>query len=99
MEIDYGKKVKVKPVDENGSTVTTSKNYLKGEIKRPVKNYYEIKVRVHSQEEEQKEYLSFSNQIARDNSMLDPAFKIESSRLGKDNGYYYVVKCWVDLEY
>lgn len=97
MNIQFGKESEAKTLDENGSTVTTVRDFLNGEVKRPIKKHYEIRVRVTNQKEEQQEYLEFSDDVNRDPSKLDPYFRLEKSALGKQNGYYYVIKCYTVL--
>lgn len=86
-------------IDSEGSTVTTEQKYVKGKVNDIVRKYYEVKVRVHNQKEEHEAYVAFSEAVSNDKSMLDPAFRIEHTKLGNDNGYYYVVECYTKLEY
>lgn len=95
----YGAKDTTHVIDDEGSTRTTARNIVNDEIVRPVRQRYEIKTRVHNQREEHEAYLKFSDEFARDRSMLDTYVKIEHSKVGDQNGYYYVVKCYTQLEY
>lgn len=95
----YGAEHTTKVIDDDGSTVTTKENKVAGEVVRPVRKYYEIKTRVHNQKEEHEAYIKFSDEFAHDKSMLDTTVKIERSKVGDTNGYYYVVKCYTQLEY
>lgn len=97
--MEYGTLETTHILDNNGSTVTKEVNYVKSETNKPVRNKYRIKKRVHNQREEHEAYIEFSNDISRDKSKLDPAFQIERTKLGNDNGYYYVVLCYTQLEY
>lgn len=95
----YGKQTTTKVLDENGSIQVSIKNYRKGEVVKPVKQTFEIKNRVHNQKEEQEVYLQFSDEVARDRTKLDPHFKLERSKVGDKEGYYYAVACYSKLEY
>lgn len=86
-------------LDDNGSTETIIENYHSSEIIKPVRKSYEIKLRVRNQEEEHRAYIDFSDELQRDKTMLDPCFKLEFTKLGRENGFYYVVKCFTQLQY
>lgn len=95
----YGAQKTTQVIDDNGSTITTAKNIVNDEVVRPVRQYYEVKTRVHNEREEHEAYIEFSDDLRKDKSMLDPNWRIERSKIGNDNGYYYVVRCWTCLEY
>ncbi len=89
-------------VDGN-KTEIVQRNVIKGEIKLPVRKRYEERFRVGNQKEELELYLKFSDELNKDRSMLDPAWRIEripktNERIPKTNDYY-VVKCYTRLEY
>jgi hypothetical protein len=86
-------------LDDKGSTVTLEKNIVNNEVKKPIRQHYEWKTRVHNQIEEHQAYLSFSDELAHDKTMLDPSFRIEKTKIGNDNGYYYVIRAYTQLEY
>lgn len=86
-------------LDDDGSKVTTEEKYRAGQVNRPVRKYFEIKTRVRDQNEEHAAYIAFSDSIKTDKSLLDPAFRIETTSLGDDKGFYYVVSCYTQLEY
>ncbi len=86
-------------IDKEGSTKTQEKNIVAGEVKLPIRQRYEWKTRVHSQKEEHQAYISFSDELAKDKTMLDPSFRIEHTKLGDANGYYYTVRTYTQLEY
>jgi len=98
VKIEFGKEQEKRIIDENGSTSTTTTNYVAGLEKFPIRRSYEIRTRVLNQNEEHKAYMSFSDEINRDKSMLDPYFKIEHSLEGDKVGYYYATKCFTRLE-
>lgn len=95
----YGNTQTTVILDNNGSTITSEENIVAGKINRPIRKRYELKVRVHSQQEEHEAYLKFSDDLANDKTKLDPAFRIDKTKLGNENGYYYVVNCYTQLEY
>lgn len=99
MNIQFGSEKNTKVIDDNGSTVTNVIDYNKGIPKALSRNKYEIRTRVYTPEEEREQYLSFSYEIEKDPTMLDPAFMIERSVQGNKNGYYYVVRCYTRLQY
>lgn len=79
-----------------GNTVETKEiNMLHGRVKMPVRRRYEERVYVNNQQEEIDQYLAFSNELQKDKSMLDAAWRIEPRKAGG----YYVVKCYTRLEY
>lgn len=86
-------------IDDNGSTETQIENIRDGAVVLPVKRRYQIKTRVHSRIEEKGVYDKFSLDIETDLSKLDPEFKIERSKIGDQNGYYYTVQCYTKLVY
>lgn len=90
----FGKITETK-IDGN-KTEIVQKNVIKGEVKFPVRRRYEERFRVQSQKEELERYLKFSDELDKDRSMLDPAWRIE--RIPKKDDYY-VVKCYTRLEY
>lgn len=85
--------------DDNGSTVSTEVKYHSGMKAKPVRRYYEIKHKVKDQKEEHEEYLRFSEDIKTDQAKLDPAWKIEHTKQGNEQGYYLVISCYTILEY
>lgn len=97
--MEYGTIKTIVILDDNGSTETETINIHKAETIRPVRKSYEIKHRVHNQQEEHQAYLEFSDELQRDKTMLDPCFKLEFTKIGRDNGFYYVVKCYTQLSY
>lgn len=96
--MDFGTEEITTITDDNGSSVTLHRNYVRGDIIRPVKHYYAEKKRVRNQKEELEVILQFSDRIKGDPTMLDPQFKYEKSKLGDANGYYNVVLCYTKLE-
>lgn len=98
-DILYGKIETKEVLDDDGSTIMTVNNIVKGVVNKPIRRNYEIKKRVTSEKEELEHYLQFSKDIASDRTMLDPAFKVERSKIGDVNGYYYVARCYTRFEY
>lgn len=93
----YGKERSTTTLDDNGSTQTEERNIVDYQTVNPIRKYYEYRVKVKDKKEEMTEYLKFTDSL--DESKLDPNFKIERSKHGNDNGYYFVVKCYTELEY
>lgn len=87
----YGKHIMTTHLDDNGSTLTTTKGY------RPVGEYvtnrYEIRVKVRNEKEELEQYLAFQKEKL---GKKYPEFKIETSHTGDQEGFYYVVKAWTE---
>lgn len=99
-KIAFGSEEVTSILDENGSTATASIDYKGGKPKLPVRRHYKIRERVYSQKEEHAKYLEFSQELAANQSMLDPVWHPrERSKDGDVNGYYYVVKGYTLLEY
>jgi hypothetical protein len=96
---NFGKEKTTELLDENGSTVATESNFVSGSLTKPLRHYYEIKERVISEKEEHEAYLKFSRDIQTDKTKLDPAFKIEHTKRGDEQGYYLIAKCYTVLEY
>lgn len=99
MNIKYGKVETKRVIDDEGSTETVKEHINNSASTKPVRRAYEIKHRVTNEAEEFKEYADFSRKLREDKGMLDPAFRIEFSKLGDEKGYYYVVLCYTRLEY
>lgn len=97
--LTFGKKESTQVIDENGSTATRSLNIRDGEPVKPSRVRYEIKKRVTNSLEEQEAYYTFSKDFNNDKSKLDPEFRIEYTKIGREHGYYYVVSCYTQLEY
>ena len=86
-------------LNDNGSTATEIENVFNGNVVRPVRKMYEIKTRVTCQQQELEAYLAFSDENMRDRTRLDPYFRIDRTKAGNDNGYYYVTSCYTTLVY
>lgn len=86
-------------IDDNGSTETQSENIRDGAVVLPVRRTYAIKTRVHSRLEEKAVYDKFSLDNETNPKRLDTSFKIERSKIGDLNGFYYTVECYTQLVY
>jgi hypothetical protein len=95
--IDFGVEKETINLDDSGSTVTTERKIMNSTIVKPVRRYYEYRVKVKDKKEELTEYLKFSDSL--DKNKLDPGFRIEHTKHGDDTGYYFVVKCYTTLDY
>lgn len=93
----FGKVKETIPLDDSGSTVTVERNMVKSEVVKPVRRYYEYRVRVTDRKEEMVEYLKFSDSLSEEK--LDPGFRIERTKQGNLEGYYFVVKTYTVLDY
>ena len=99
MNVSFGKTKTTQVIDDNGSTKTTERNYMAGEVTKPSREYFEYRHKVQNEKEEHEAYLDFSLSLHNDKTMLDPAFRIERSKIGDKDGYYFVVKCYTRLVY
>lgn len=99
MDLLFGTTKATQVIDNEGSTETVIENIHNGDIVKPIRKTFEIKIRVHNQSEEHKAYLEFSDDINRDRTMLDPYFKIEHTKLGNESGFYYCIRCYTTLSY
>lgn len=97
--MEYGATKTTQVLDDQGSTETIVENFHGGDVVKPVRKMYEVKTRVRSQKEEHAVYLDFSDEILRNKTMLDPSFRIEHTKVGNENGFYYTVKCYTVLVY
>lgn len=97
--IKFGKIEETRVLDNNGSTIREEVNIRESIPTMPIRKHYEIKKKVYNQEQEHSEYIQFSDDLAKDKTMLDPAFRIEHSVLGDQTGYYFVIWCYTRLEY
>lgn len=98
-EVAFGNVETIKILDAEGSTVTSDENIRNYEYTRPVRKRYKIKTRVHDQREEHVAYMKFSDDIKNDRTKLETSFKIERNKIGDQQGYYYTVDCYTQLEY
>lgn len=98
-KIQFGK-IKTTKV-EGGLTTHIEANMVNGSTVAPKRVRYEERVRVSNAKEEHEEYLKFSDFVHShsDADLLSPEFRIEYSKQGQKEGYYYIVKCWSCLEY
>lgn len=99
MHTQFGTEETTRVIDSNGSTETLVENIRDWETVKPSRRKFAIRKKVTSQAQEFEEYYAFSDELAKDKSKLEPAFRIERSKVGDDNGFYYVVRCYTQLEY
>jgi hypothetical protein len=99
VKIHFGSTEKTTLLDEHGSTANTVTNYRAGTANLPVRTRYTIKAKVYNQQEEHTQYLTFSDELAKNRGLLDPEWKIEHTKYGDENGCYYVVKSYTVLSY
>ena len=97
--IQFGK---IKTTKVEGSlTSHIEANMVEGVAVTPKRVRYEERIRVRNAKEEQEEFLRFSDFVhsSPNADLLSPEFRIEYSKQGQKEGYYYIVKCWSCLEY
>lgn len=89
--IQYGKKIETTQLDEEGSTVTNETTMMDF---KPVDNRqrFEIRVKVGSEKEELTEFLRFRDETR---NMRNAEFRIEHTGKANEQGFWYVVKCYV----
>lgn len=85
-KIKYGKHIKIRPLDTNGSVHKTVTNY-RGEITEE-KNYFEIRTKVKNETEELAETVRFMKEKAGKNRSTHVEV------LKNTSDYYYLIKCW-----
>jgi hypothetical protein len=95
--LDFGVEKETTTLDDSGSTVTVERKWMNSTIVKPVRRYYEHRVKVKDKKEEFAEYIKFSDGLTKDK--LDPAFRVEHTKHGDETGYYFVVKCYTTLDY
>ena len=87
--INFGRIMESRMEDLKGDNIrTTEKNYRDGKVVFPVRERIEERIFVKNQTEEHEEYLKFSDELKRDKTMLDPAWRIEIRN--RDDGYYVI---------
>ena len=95
--MEFGKII-TRGYNEKGDYTEIEKNIVEGEVNSPISRTVEERVKVYNREEELLEYQKFSDEVLNNPDILHPAFKIETSRTGKRDGYYFVIKCYTKLE-
>lgn len=91
MKIRFGKEITTKTLDHNGSVLITTKGYR--DYMSDTTNTYEIRVKVRDEKEELEQYLAFQKEKI---GKKYPQFRIEHTRTGDTEGYYYAVKVWTE---
>lgn len=95
--MDFGKII-TRGLDADGNYIEIEENIVDGTINTPLSRTVEIRIKVHNESEEIEEYRKFSNEVRNNPDIVRPAFKIETSRTGKREGYYFVIKSYTKLE-
>ena len=95
--MNFGKII-TRKYDENGNYNEVEKNIVDGHINPPISRTIEERIKVHNEEEEFEEYRKFSREVRSNPDIVRPAFKLDTSRPGKRDGYYFVIKCYTKLE-
>ena len=94
IQVEYGKVEMITPMDDDGSTVVRSSTLHEG-IEKDVKVRYEIRVRVESETEVLTEFLKFRDET-KDKAKAE--FRIEHTNAANLQGFFYIVKCWTELD-
>lgn len=98
--IAYGAHEETRLLDDQGSVVTTIRDYKDGKVKMPVRHKFTFRIRVHSDAEAKQKYDEFALKLTESPEILNPSWlPKERSKDGDANGYYYVVKSYTVLEY
>lgn len=96
--VQYGSEKTQTILDADDSTETIERNIVDFKITGPIRHRFEKRVKVTNAKDEMTEYLRFSDMLDDGKTKLDPEFRIEYTAQGKVKGFYYVVKCWTELE-
>ncbi|MBR0403095.1 hypothetical protein IJI55_00885 [Candidatus Saccharibacteria bacterium] len=91
-------KIITRKYDKNGNYNEIEQNIVEGIVNSPVSKTIEERVKVRNKQEELEEYQKFSDFVKNHPDIVRPAFRLETSRTGKKEGYYFVVKCYTKLE-
>lgn len=88
--IRYGKKIETTQLDDNGSFVVSESTIMDYQ---PVdqRQRFEIRVKVHSDQEELTEFLKFRTETKK---MRNAEFRIEHTNKANQEGCWYVIKCY-----
>lgn len=90
----FGKVTESQVTDDNGSTVSIETNYQNGAVRLPRYRHVEDRIRVTSVQEEMTHYLRHCEEKI---GKLKSNFYTEETPLGREQGWYYVVKCWTEV--
>lgn len=94
MNIKYGSQKSTTILDDNQSTKSVERVYFDERNTKTITEY-KIRVRVRNQTEELAEIVRFRKEHpGNDNTWIE----FDQSNHSKDQGYYYVVKCWRERE-
>lgn len=94
-KINFGLVKTTTELDDNGSTVTVSRNYRAGLNQKPIKKVYEVRFPVRDKKHELAEYMRFRAEYG---DKHDLSFRIEEKQPNSDQPYY-VVFCYKEIEY
>lgn len=90
---NFGKMIELAVLDNDGSVIATETNYQNGSIRLPRYKYYEYRTRVFNSQEEMAQYLKHCEESV---NKLAAGFHKEYTQQGKQEGWYYVVKSWME---
>ncbi len=95
--MEFGKII-TRGLDKDGNFNEIEENIVEKMVNFPISRTVEIRVKVRSHEEELAEYEKFSEEVRNNPDIVRPSFKLETSRTGNREGYYFVIKCYTKLE-
>lgn len=90
----FGKVTEVQEVDDEGSTISIETNFQNDVVRLPRYKHFEYRVRVYNPQDEMAEFLKFCDEKM---GKLKSNFHTETTKDGKDQGWYYVIKAWTEV--
>ena len=93
IDLKYGKVERESTIDGVGSKMIQSATLHDGN-ETDVKTRFEMRVRVSSEKDVLTEFLKFR---AETEHMTKAEFRIEHTAIGNSQGFFYVVKCWTEV--
>lgn len=92
----FGTVVDTTQIDDHGSEVAVERTFKDGTVVPPIRRRYAIRVKVHNDQEELTEQLKFKDECKQGHK-YDIATRLDRSKVGDSQGFYYFVKCWTEL--
>jgi transcription termination factor NusB len=87
-------------IDDNNSILSIEKKYHSGgEVARPIRKYFEINTKVHTERELHEWFLNFVKDVLNDKTKLDASIEFRHTKHGDEQGYYLAIACYTVLEY
>lgn len=99
-KVKYGSVAKTTLMDDGISNITSTTKYRSGLPSRPTKVRYQIYKKIGpTQKDEHDAYLEFSDELAKDDKMFEPATEILTKTDGNGNKNRYFIKSYTRLEF